>query len=83
MSNNLAKFRGKHGLTQEKLGKKLGISKAGVSYYEKHRLSPELAVKCAEALGENPFALLGTDALAAIPTTEDDKQILIEMIEGL
>lgn len=83
MANNLAKFRGKHGLTQEQLGEKLGISKAGVSHLEKNKICPETAQKCADILGENVFAILGTDALKAIPQSDEDKRILIETINNL
>ena len=83
MANNLAKFRGKHGLTQEQLGEKLGISKAGVSHLEKNKICPETAQKCADILGENVFAILGTDALKSIPHSEEDKRILIETINNL
>ena len=83
MANNLAKYRGKHGLTQEQLGSKLGITKAGVSCLEKGKLSPKTAQKCAEILGENRFALLGTDVLKELPKTEEDKAILIEIIQNL
>ena len=83
MANNLAKFRGKHGLTQEQLGEKLGISKAGVSHLEKNKICPETAQKCADILGENVFDILGTDALKAIPQTEEDKNILIDIIRSL
>lgn len=83
MANNLAKFRGKHGLTQGQLGEGLGISKAGVSHIEKNRISPETARKCAAILGENAFAIMGSDALREIPATEEDKRILISIIEAL
>lgn len=83
MANNLAKFRGKHGLTQEQLGEKIGISKAGVSHLEKNKICPETARKCADILGENSFAILGADALKAIPRSDEDKRILIETINNL
>lgn len=83
MSNNLAKYRGQHGLTQGQLGKKIGISKAGVSHLEKKKIGPKSAYRCAKALNENPFAIMGTDALKALPKTEEDKKCLIEIIEAL
>lgn len=83
MANNLAKFRGQHGLTQEQLGEKLGISKAGVSHLEKNKICPETANKCAAILNENAFAIMGTDVLKAIPQTEEDKNILIDIIRSL
>lgn len=83
MSNNLSKFRGQHGLTQEQLGEKLGISKAAVCFIEKNNLSPEMAQKCSDILGENRFSLMGTDALKALPKTQEEKDILIETIKNL
>lgn len=81
--NNLAKYRGQHGLTQEQLGEKLGISKAGVSHLEKNQISPANAQKCAEILGENYFAIMGSDVLKAVPKTEEEKSILIDIIKSL
>lgn len=83
MANNLARFRGKHGLTQEQLGDMLGVSKAAISYLEKHRIGLKAAQTCANALNENVFSILGEDALRIAPKTEDDKRILISMIESL
>lgn len=83
MANNLAKFRGKHGYTQEQLGKKIGISKACVSHFEKNKICVATAKKCAEALGENVFEILGTDVFKIIPKTEQDKEILIAIIRNL
>lgn len=83
MANKLALYRGKHGITQEQLGAELGISKAGVCYLEKNKISPETAEKCAKILGENTFAILGSDVLRKLPETEEDKAILIELINSL
>ncbi len=83
MANNLAKIRGKHGLTQEQLGAKLGITKAGVSSYEKNKLCPKAAQKIANILGENVFQILGADALKLVPQNETDKNVLIEIIQNL
>ena len=83
MANNLAKYRGKHGLTQEQLGARLGITKAAISAIEKNKLCGKTAVRCSEILGENPFALMGTDVLKMLPQTEEDKKILIEIIQSL
>lgn len=81
--NNLAKYRGKHNLTQEELGKMVGLPKASISYIEKHTLSAKAAVKYGNVMNENPFDLLGSDALVMLPKTEEEKEILIEMIRGL
>lgn len=81
--NNLAKYRTKHKFTQTELGNKIGVSKAGLSYIEKNRINPNTAAKCAEILNENMFSILGKDALRAIPKTEEDKDVLINLIRGL
>ena len=83
MANNLVKYRSKHGFTQEKLGEKLGVTKATISYIEKNRLSAKQAQKCAKILNENVFNILGLDAFKIIPKTEEDKNILIETIKNL
>ena len=81
--NNLAKYRAKHGLTQEQLGKTLGLTKAGVSYLEKSKLSVNAAKKCAEALGESPLVLLGQDVLKMLPKNEEEKAFLLDVVKGL
>lgn len=83
MANNLVKYRGKHGFTQEKLGEKLGVTKATISYIEKNRLSAKQAQKCAKILNENVFNILGLDVFKIVPKTEEDKNILIETIKNL
>ena len=83
MANNLMKLRGKHQLSQSDLAKKIGITKQGLSFNEVKRVSFKVASKAAEVLGENVFAVLGSDALVALPKTEEDKRILIQIIEEL
>lgn len=81
--NNLAKYRGKHGLTQAEMAEKLKITKSGVCFFERNTISLKTAKKCAEILNENIFDILGTDSLVVLPQTEEDKQILIKMIKEL
>ena len=83
MANNLAKCRAKHGLTQEELGKKLGLSRAGVNYLEKHKLTAKAALKCAQALDENVFTLLGSDVFQILPSTEEDREALSKIVSSL
>ena len=83
MANNLARYRGKHNLTQEQLGEQLGISKAGVCHLEKNNIASRTAKKCAEILGENVFDVMGSDVLKIVPKTEEDKEILINVIRNL
>lgn len=83
MANNIAFYRIKHGLTQKAFGEKIGMATHAVGYSENHRCSVALAKKTAIALGENPFNVLGSDVLRLLPTTEEDKEILIKMIKEL
>ena len=83
MANNLAFYRAKRGLNQRELGEKLGLTDASVSLAEHSKLPVKTALKAAEILDINVFALLGTDALRIIPLTEADKEALIEVIRGL
>ena len=83
MSNNIAFYRIKHGLTQKEFGQKVGMATHAVGYAENHRCSVELAKKAALALGENAFDILGSDVLRLLPKTEEDKEILINLIRGL
>lgn len=83
MANNLIRIRGKHQLTQSQLAGKIGITKQALSLNEKNKLSVKVATKAATILGENVFEILGSDALVLLPTTEEDKKILINMIRSL
>lgn len=81
--SNLTKIRGKHGLSQEELGAKIGLTRAGMSYLEKTSLNARQAIKIAEVLHENVFELLGEDILKIKPQTEEDKRYLINLIERM
>lgn len=81
--NNLARLRGKHGYTQQELANKLGVGKAGVSFWETHKITPNKALECAKVLNENMFYILGKDVLRALPKTEEDKEALLKVISEL
>ncbi len=81
--NNLAKYRAVHGITQKELGKMVNLGKASISHIEKNTLTEKRAEQFAKILNENKFALLGTDALQVLPKTEEEKRILIKIIEDL
>lgn len=81
--NNLAKYRSLKGLTQTQLAEKIGTSKNSLAYMEKNKLSYKYALKCAEILDVNAFKILGTDALVALPSNEEDKAVLIETIKNI
>lgn len=80
MANNIAKLRGMKGLSQPELGNKIGVTRASVSYTEKHHLSVHKAKIYAEALGTDVFTVLGKDVLKIIPQTEEEKQAVIKAI---
>lgn len=81
--NNLEKLRGKHGLTVTELAKRIGVSKQSLSLNEKKRVNIKTAKKVAEVLNENVFDILGSDVLVLLPETEQDKEIIINMIKEL
>lgn len=83
MANNLAKIRGKHGLTQTQLAEALGVTKQGVCFNETGKLSIGLAKKASEYLKEDIFELLGTDVLVIVPETKAQKDYLINLIKNL
>jgi transcriptional regulator with XRE-family HTH domain len=81
--NNLALYRAKAGLNQRELGEKVGLGDASISFFEHSTLSVKNAEKIAKILNVNVIALLGADALKVLPKTEEEKQILIDIIKGL
>lgn len=83
MGNNIAFIRVKHGLTQKEFGERIGMATHAVSYAENHKCTPKLAKKIAEVLGENACEVMGSDILKIIPKTEEEKEIIIEMIRKL
>lgn len=83
MTNNISFLRVKHGLTQREFAEKVNMHTHAVGYAENHHCSVKLAKKTAEVLGENVFEVLGTDALKILPKTDEDKAVLIKMIENL
>lgn len=82
--NNLAKFRGKHELTQLEMAKKLGITKACISFYEnKEEISLTFAKKYSEVLNENIFEILGENVFLVKPTTDKDKKIVLKFLKEI
>ena len=81
--SNLAKIRASKGLTLEGLGSKVGLSRQRICMLENSKLKPDNARKCAEALGENVFYVLGLDALALLPKTKADKEALLKTINEI
>ena len=83
MANNLAKIRGKHGLTQTELAKAVGVTKQAICFNETGKLSIGLAKKVSEYLNEDVFELLGTDALVLVPENAAQQECLIRTIRNL
>lgn len=80
IANNLKALRGKHGLSQKELANKIGVSTQRVSQAENGKLCPGLAIKIADALGENVFSVLGLSSFVVAPKTFEDKEILLNLL---
>ena len=83
MGNNLAKLRGKHQISQTALANQIGVTKQALCFAEKGNCSFTMAKKVSDALDENIFDVLGTDALTCLPRNEQEKEKLIEMIQNI
>ena len=81
--NNLEAIRKEKGLTLQEVGEMINLSKQRVCMLENNRLKPENAKKCAKALDKNVFEVMGLDALALIPETQEDKKTLIKTINSI
>lgn len=80
MGNNLAKLRGKHGVTQQELADAVGVTKQGMSYNETGQCSVITAKRAAAFLGENIFEVLGTDVFRVLPKTEEEKETFKKIV---
>lgn len=80
VANNLKALRGKHGLSQKELAKKVGVSTQRISQAENGALCPKLASKIADCLGENVFNVLGYSSFVILPKTFEDKEILLRLL---
>ena len=83
MSNNIAFYRIKHGLTQKQLAEKIGIAIHAVGYAENHRCSANLATKIGAVLGESPFDIIGSDLFRIMPTNEAEKELVVKIAKEL
>ena len=82
MGNNIAYYRIQHGLTQKALAEKTGLAKNAIGYAENNHCGLEIARKVANALGENIFNILGLDVFTVVPVSEEEKEIVINLIRG-
>ncbi len=86
--NRLKELRTKAGLTQQKLGELLGVSKSVVSYYElqERTPSPEVLVKLASIFHVSADYLLGIDKTESIDVTgltDKERKVVEDMINLL
>ena len=82
-TNNLRSLRLSRGLTQEQLGKLLHVTNAGICFMEKKGMSAKVARKCAQVLGVSPLAILGADNFRIKPSSEEERNRLIEILNGM
>lgn len=73
IGERLRKARINKGLSQEQLGKIIGVSKVSVCGYESGMRTPslEILIKIVDALDLNPNYLLGRDTYAISDTNEE------------
>ncbi len=68
IGNRIKAERLKRGLTQEELGKLIGVSKVAISHYERGEEQPKMKklVKLSEVLNLTPNYILGNDVNAVL-----------------
>lgn len=71
----LKEIRIKKGMTQEKLGEIIGVTKGTISLYENNQRKPKLEniIELMYALGVSADYLLGADVIVEIKNEEDPK----------
>lgn len=85
MANNLKHYRLKHRLSVSDLCEQVYGTRHhnSVSKHENNGITTaKAALKYAEALNENVFDILGDDVLLVKPKTQEDKQKLLQIING-
>jgi transcriptional regulator with XRE-family HTH domain len=75
----LKEIRIKKGMTQEKLGEIIGVTKGTISLYENNQRKPKLEniIELMYALGISADYLLGADVIVEIKNEEDPKYRLL------
>lgn len=83
--NNLKKIRGQKCITAKELCRRIGVSRQLLSYYENNhtKLSKKIALRCANELGVSVFEILGKDVFTILPSTEEDKAIVLAELQKL
>lgn len=82
-TNNLRSIRLRKGLTQEQLAEILNMTKAGVSHAEKSEMTASRAHKLAKILEVSPMELLGEDNFKIKPSSKEERNMLIEMLNKM
>lgn len=77
-AKNLKDLRIKHGLTQEQLGKMLGVTGANCTRYEKGLAQPKIStlIKMAEIFGVTVDTLLGVNTTNITLDTDKERKIV-------
>lgn len=87
MANNLRYYRLKHNMTLADLSQIITGAKNQHNVIFKHETgkitTSKAALKYANALGENVFDILGDDVLLILPTTQEEKDKLLKIVENL
>lgn len=85
IGERIKEFRLKAGLTQSELAEKLGIPYQSIGQWERGLRSPKIETlqKIAEALGVEPWQLMGYDGSIRVDTGKHSDKPLSEQIEDL
>lgn len=85
IGERIKEFRLKAGLTQSELAEKLGIPYQSIGQWERGLRSPKIETlqKIAEALGVEPWELMGYDGSIRVDTGKHSDKPLSEQIEDL
>lgn len=81
--NNIKKFRGLLGISQQELGEKVGLTKASICLLERpecHSITEANAIKISKVLNCSVIELYGMDNLKFRPKDDTQKIQLIKII---
>ena len=87
MANNLKYYRLKHNLTLSELSEKITGAKNQHNVIFKNETgkitTAKAAYKQTNALNENVFDILGDDVLLILPSTQEEKDKFLKIVENL
>ena len=84
--NNIQKYRGLKGITQVELADALNMTRPGLSYLEHSNaknVNQKKLEKMSEILGVSIVKLLGEDNFKNVPSTVEDIDYTIELLENI